>query len=699
MQGHYLSTSLAYLKGCGPNKAALLSKDLGLHSFADALTHFPFRYLDRTRFQPIGLISESMPYVQAIGAIEHKEWLPGQGKSRFTVHLRDKSGSMELTWFGNMAWLDEKLKPGQVLIVAGKPIFYKGQPGMSHPDFEIMQPGQQLQPGLSPMYPSSDKLRKAGLDPKGIGKLLKQIIDGLPAPIPENLSEAVLSRYGLIGRDQAFRWIHFPPDSQALQSARFRLKFEELFMAQFRMLQTKARNQTAQPGIPLPQLGPAFHTFYEQHLPFTLTQAQKRVLKEIRADVKSGRQMNRLLQGDVGSGKTVVAVLTALMAHDNGFQTALLAPTEILAQQHFLGISELLMPLGIRVGLLTGSTKKAERTKLHAALQQGEISLLVGTHALLEQEVQFHNLGMAIIDEQHRFGVAQRARLWEKARSTPPHVLVMTATPIPRTLAMTLYGDLDVSVIDELPPGRKNVITIHKGEEVRNEVYRFIRQQVEAGRQIYLVYPLIDESKKLDYKNMLEGFEVFKQHLPDIPADVLHGQMKSADKENAMARFVKGHIKVLVSTTVIEVGVNVPNASVMVIESAERFGLSQLHQLRGRVGRGADQSYCILLTGRQLSTEARERMAVMVATNDGFKIAEKDLELRGPGDLEGTRQSGEMQFKLASLLEDAPVLEQARQAVWHIVERDPDLLDPQHANLLRYLQARERSQGPWSMIS
>jgi ATP-dependent DNA helicase RecG len=442
-----------------------------------------------------------------------------------------------------------------------------------------------------------------------------------------------------------------------------------------------------------------FHGFYEGHLPFALTNAQKRVLKEIRADVKSGRQMNRLLQGDVGSGKTVVAVLTALMAMDNGFQTALLAPTEILAQQHFLGISELLSPLGIQVGILTGSSKKAERIKLHAALQNGEIALLVGTHALLEEAVQFQNLGMAIIDEQHRFGVAQRARLWEKARSLPPHVLVMTATPIPRTLAMTLYGDLDVSVIDELPPGRKNVITIHKGEEVRNEVYRFIRQQVEAGRQIYLVYPLIDESKKLDYKNMLEGFEVFKQHLPDIPADVLHGQMKPADKESVMARFVKGHVKVLVSTTVIEVGVNVPNASVMVIESAERFGLSQLHQLRGRVGRGAEQSYCILLTGRNLSKEAKERMAVMVATNDGFKIAEKDLELRGPGDIEGTRQSGEMQFKLASLVEDAPVLEQVRSAVWHIIERDPELQAPEHAALLRYLQARERSQGPWAMIS
>lgn len=677
----------------------MLSKELGLHTYADALTHFPFRYVDRTRFQPIGLISESMSFVQSIGAIEHKEWLPGKGKSRFTIHLRDKSGSMELTWFGNMGWLDDKLQLGQVLIVAGKPIFYKGQPGMSHPDFEVLQPGQALQPGLSPMYPSSDKLRKIGLDPKGIGRLLKQIIEGLPAPIPENLPEALLHRYNLIGRDQAFRWIHFPPDQTALQAARYRLKFEELFMAQFRMLQTKARNQATQPGIPLPQLGAMFHGFYERHLPFALTNAQKRVLKEIRADVKSGRQMNRLLQGDVGSGKTVVAVLTALMAMDNGFQTALLAPTEILAQQHFLGISELLSPLGIQVGILTGSSKKADRIKLHAALQNGEIALLVGTHALLEEAVQFRNLGMAIIDEQHRFGVAQRARLWEKARSLPPHVLVMTATPIPRTLAMTLYGDLDVSVIDELPPGRKNVITIHKGEEVRNEVYRFIRQQVEAGRQIYLVYPLIDESKKLDYKNMLEGFEVFKQHLPDIPADVLHGQMKPADKESVMARFVKGHVKVLVSTTVIEVGVNVPNASVMVIESAERFGLSQLHQLRGRVGRGAEQSYCILLTGRNLSKEAKERMAVMVATNDGFKIAEKDLELRGPGDIEGTRQSGEMQFKLASLVEDAPVLEQVRSAVWHIIERDPELQAPEHAALLRYLQARERSQGPWAMIS
>ena len=640
-----------------------------------------------------------MSFVQSIGAIEHKEWLPGKGKSRFTIHLRDKSGSMELTWFGNMGWLDDKLQLGQVLIVAGKPIFYKGQPGMSHPDFEVLQPGQALQPGLSPMYPSSDKLRKIGLDPKGIGRLLKQIIEGLPAPIPENLPEALLHRYNLIGRDQAFRWIHFPPDQTALQAARYRLKFEELFMAQFRMLQTKARNQATQPGIPLPQLGAMFHGFYERHLPFALTNAQKRVLKEIRADVKSGRQMNRLLQGDVGSGKTVVAVLTALMAMDNGFQTALLAPTEILAQQHFLGISELLSLLGIQVGILTGSSKKAERIKLHAALQNGEIALLVGTHALLEEAVQFQNLGMAIIDEQHRFGVAQRARLWEKARSLPPHVLVMTATPIPRTLAMTLYGDLDVSVIDELPPGRKNVITIHKGEEVRNEVYRFIRQQVEAGRQIYLVYPLIDESKKLDYKNMLEGFEVFKQHLPDIPADVLHGQMKPADKESVMARFVKGHVKVLVSTTVIEVGVNVPNASVMVIESAERFGLSQLHQLRGRVGRGAEQSYCILLTGRNLSKEAKERMAVMVATNDGFKIAEKDLELRGPGDIEGTRQSGEMQFKLASLVEDAPVREQVGSAVWHIIERDPELQAPEHAALLRYLQARERSQGPWAMIS
>jgi len=666
---------LAYLKGCGPNKAALLSKDLGLHSFADALTHFPFRYLDRTRFQPIGLISESMPYVQAIGAIEHKEWLPGQGKSRFTVHLRDKSGSMELTWFGNMAWLDEKLKPGQVLIVAGKPIFYKGQPGMSHPDFEIMQPGQQLQPGLSPMYPSSDKLRKAGLDPKGIGKLLKQIIDGLPAPIPENLPEAVLSRYGLIGRDQAFRWIHFPPDSQALQSARFRLKFEELFMAQFRMLQTKARNQTAQPGILLPQLGPAFHTFYEQHLPFTLTEAQKRVLKEIRADVKSGRQMNRLLQGDVGSGKTVVAVLTALMAHDNGYQTALLAPTEILAQQHFLGISQLLAPLGIRVGLLTGSTKKAERTKLHTALQQGEIALLVGTHALLEQEVQFHNLGMAIIDEQHRFGVEQRAALRDKGSGDAvPDVLVMTATPIPRTAAMTVYGDLDVSVLDELPPGRTPIHTRWAQNDLDElEVWQQVGDEISAGCQAYVVCPLIDESEKLEVRSAQETYEELSfGELAGLRVGLLHGRLKSDEKDAVMSQFRSGELDVLVSTTVIEVGVDVPNATVMVILDATRFGIAQLHQLRGRVGRGAARSYCWLV-GESKTSDGEARLEALVRSTDGFELAEVDLDLRGEGTIMGERQKGQNDLKLASLRRDREWVVTAREIAIELLDADPGL--------------------------
>ena len=700
MGSSVLDTSVAFLKGAGPRKAVVFKEELGIATYADLITHFPFRYEDRTKLTPLSELAQKTHNVQFLGVVLSAE-TAGTNKSRqrFVAHIQDKSGSATLVWFGKTDWLVGRLVPGKVYLFFGKPTLFQGTVQVSHPEFELFSEGTPVNRGLEPVYPSTEKSRKSGLGPMQIGKFVRQVWEQFPVKIAENLPQDLLQRLDLPDRNTALRQVHFPPDEPSMQKARLRLKFEELFMAQMRLLRKRDLRKAQQKGFPFEKVGEAFLDFYKHHLPFRLTGAQEQVIKEIRHDLGSGSQMNRLLQGDVGSGKTVVAVFSMLLALDNGFQSVLLAPTEILAQQHAQSIQELLNPMGLKVGLLTGSTKIAARKELHQALRNGSMPILVGTHAVLEDVVQFHRLGLAVIDEQHRFGVAQRARLWNKSSPLPPHVLVMTATPIPRTLAMTRYGDLDVSIINELPPGRKPVRTVHRHEAYRLEAYNFLKGQIQDGRQAYMVYPLIEGSETLDFRDLLEGFERLKKAMPDVPADLLHGQMKPAEKEDVMRRFVKGEVKVLVATTVIEVGVNVPNATLMVIESAERFGLSQLHQLRGRVGRGADQSWCILLTGPKLSEEGKARMRIMCETNDGFKIAEKDLELRGPGEIEGTRQSGDLKFKIADLAEDRFIMHHARAEAEALLGQDPELSLEKHQGLKRYLQVREESRNDWSMIS
>jgi ATP-dependent DNA helicase RecG len=696
-----LSNPIEYLKGVGPQKGELLRKEIAVHTFRDLLDYFPFRYVDRTKVEKIISLHAQMDYVQIRGRITRMEVVGENRARRLVATLKDETGEMSLIWFQGWQWMEKSLQLNTAYLVFGKLSLFNGYLQMSHPEMDVLTgetvTGKQF---LEPVYYTTEKLKVRGLTAKAIGKLTKNLLEQMsPNEIQENIPQPVLEQYRLMDRSKAFFKIHLPAGEEDAQQARRRLKFEELFLAQIRICRLKIKRQQLSHGFIFNQVGDTFNTFYNEYLPFTLTGAQKRVLKEIRQDTVTGRQMNRLIQGDVGSGKTMVALLTMLLAVDNGFQACLMAPTEILSQQHYKSISELLEKMSVRVALLTGSIKGKARKQILKDVLSGEIHLLIGTHALLENQVEFKNLGLAIVDEQHRFGVAQRARLWQK-NVMPPHILVMTATPIPRTLAMTVYGDLDVSVIDELPPGRKPITTVHRTEFQRPQVMDFIKEEIQKGRQAYLVYPLIEESETLDYENLMKGYEEVKAFFPEprYYISMVHGRQPADMKQANMHRFVTGDTQIMVATTVIEVGVNVPNASVMVIESTERFGLSQLHQLRGRVGRGAEQSYCILMTGNKLGHDGKERINVMVQTNDGFIISEKDMELRGPGDIEGTRQSGLLDLKLADIVADRAILEAARASAEKILQEDPDLTLPENQPLQQFLAA-QLGKSQWSKIS
>lgn len=700
-KGDMLQSPIEYLKGVGPQKGELLRKELNIHTFYDLLEHFPHRHIDRTVVQPIASVHPGTEYVQIAGTLTGFETVGNKRAKRLTAFLSDGTGLMELTWFQGVNWVTKSLKSGERYLVYGRVGYFMGKPQIVHPEMELWS--EQKSEGrafLEPVYPTTEKLKAKGITARSIGKLTYTLFEQLTdKDLPENLPDVILRQLQLKTRAVALRDIHFPADDATYQQALRRLKFEELFVAQIRMAMIRSSRHRFSRGIRFEKVGELFNSFYAHHLPFELTGAQKRVLKEIRQDTAGGRQMNRLLQGDVGSGKTMVALLCMLLAADNGFQSCMMAPTEILAQQHYNSLRSLLKELPVQVALLTGSTRAPERKKILQAAQEGSLHILIGTHALIEDTVQFKNLGFAIVDEQHRFGVAQRARLWEK-NLVPPHILVMTATPIPRTLAMTAYGDLDYSVMDELPPGRQPITTVHRYDRSRPQVMDFVKEEIEKGRQVYFIYPLIDESEKLDYENLQKGYEEIKAFFPEPRywISMVHGRMDVAQKDTNMQRFVTGDTQIMVSTTVIEVGVNVPNATVMVIESAEKFGLSQLHQLRGRVGRGSEKSFCILLTGSKLTNEARERLKMMCATNDGFRIAEKDLELRGPGDISGTRQSGMLNFKLASLVADKKILEVAKQCAEQVLNEDPDLISAGNLRLKEYLQSHKGSQQ-WSKIS
>lgn len=694
-----LSTPIAYLKGVGPKRAEVLQKEMGIQTYNDLLHYFPFRYVDKSKYYKISEIHSDLPYVQLVGKIIRVEEVGAKRAKRLVAYLQDKTGTLELVWFKGAKWIKNSIKGNTDYVIFGKPNLFNGKINIVHPEMETVEEHKKgMGSGLQPIYPSSEKLTNKGLNNKAIGKLTQALLPLLKNQIEETLSKNILQKLQLPTREKALFDIHFPKSSQDLQKAEYRLKLEELFFLQLQLIQLKLVRKQKLQGHNFSTIGNHFNTFYEQHLPFELTNAQKRVLKEIRMDCGGQHQMNRLLQGDVGSGKTLVALMSILMAVDNGFQACLMAPTEILANQHFETISELLKDMPIEIGLLTGSKKAAERKILHQGLEEGNTHLLIGTHALLEDKVKYKNLGLVVIDEQHRFGVAQRAKMWKK-NNHPPHVLVMTATPIPRTLAMTLYGDLDVSVIDELPPGRKEVKTVWKSDSHRLRIFGFIQEEINKGRQIYIVYPLIKESEKLDYKDLMDGYESVCRSFPDQQISIVHGQMKADAKDFEMNRFVQGETQIMVATTVIEVGVNVPNASVMVIESAERFGLSQLHQLRGRVGRGADQSYCILMSGNKLSTEAQQRLKTMVRTTDGFEIAEEDLKLRGPGDLMGTQQSGAIELKIADLIKDNALLHYARQLAIDTLEEDPALCSTKNKLILKAHLQHSEKRMEWSRIS
>jgi ATP-dependent DNA helicase RecG len=703
MSSYFLNTPVEYLKNVGFPKAELLKKELHIFKYNDMLTHYPFRYVDRTRFYKVKEINADLPYVQLRGKIVHTEILGTKRAQRFVVTFADDTGTIELVWFQGIKWISEKLKPHPTAeyVVFGKPAIFNNRFNIMHPDIELVsESNTTLAPALQGIYNTTEKLKARGLDTKGIARIQKSLIALIHNNIPETLSQEVIKRFHLISREEALKQIHFPQNAEALNKAEFRLKFEELFFIQLKLLKQKGIRERKFRGFVFSKVGEYFNDFYNKHLPFELTNAQKKVIKEIRLDMGSGRQMNRLLQGDVGSGKTMVALMSMLIALDNGFQACLMAPTEILAQQHFETISKLLMPLTIKVGLLTGSNKVKERRLIHEQLQSGEMHILIGTHALLEDEVQFKNIGLVVIDEQHRFGVAQRAKMWSK-NTQAPHMLIMSATPIPRTLAMTLYGDLDVSVIDELPPGRKSIQTVHRFDSNRDRVFGFMKEQIALGRQIYVVYPLIKESEKMDYKDLMDGFESISRAfpLPHYQVSIVHGQMKSDAKDFEMQRFIKGETNIMVATTVIEVGVNVPNASVMVIESAERFGLSQLHQLRGRVGRGAEQSFCILMTSYKLGSDSKLRMETMCRTNDGFEIAEVDLRLRGPGDMAGTMQSGVLDLNIADLAKDSQILHAARNMVIELLSEDPDLAKTENSAIAYQFALLNSNKTDWSRIS
>ncbi len=696
-----LDTSIEFLKGVGPFRADILKKELQIFTFGDLLQHFPFRYIDRSRFYRVSEINGEEQVIQLRGIIDRFEMAGKSYKKRLKAIFRDESGSLELVWFKGASWIQKSITPGKEYIVFGKVSRYNGKFNMAHPELSPVNEKSEVSGSLQAVYSTTEKCRSKGLDSRGIAKLIKTLLDELrPSDLPENLPDYLLKKYRLPGRWEAMRMIHRPRKASEHHAASRRLKFEELFFHQLKILRLKNRRNLEVKGFVFEKPPQLLTRFYKEVIPFELTGAQKRVLKEIRKDTLSGRQMNRLLQGDVGSGKTMVAFMSMLLALDNGFQAAMMAPTEILARQHFFSVRQYAEPLGLRVGLLTGSVKLSERKKLLSNLAEGQIDILIGTHALLEDPVQFKNLGLVIIDEQHRFGVAQRARLWQKSEKNPPHVLVMTATPIPRTLAMTVFGDLDVSVIDELPPGRKAIQTVHMTDSDRLRIFGFMEKEIATGRQVYVVYPLISESEKLDYKDLEDGYESICRAFPapKYQVSILHGRMKPEDKDWEMQRFVRGESQIMVATTVIEVGVDVPNASVMVIESAERFGLAQLHQLRGRVGRGADKSYCILVSKHKLSSEARLRMKTMTSTNDGFRIAQVDMDLRGPGAFDTTRQSGHLHFRVADIQKDLPVLIEARKSALHIIENDPGLLKEEHRVLNRLFSSEGGPPNEWSRI-
>ncbi len=679
----------------------MLKKELNIFTFQHLLEHFPYRHIDKTQVNLITDINYQTDYIQVTGVLSSIEMIGDKKAKRLVGHLRDRSGSLELAWFQGAGWIQKMLKEGESYIVFGKISFFQGKPQMVHPELELFtETASGGKNFLEPVYPSTEKLKSRGLSGRQIGKLTETLLAAISErEVGEILPATIVSKLKLMPRYEAIRQIHFPHSIKHYENALRRLKFEELFIAQLRLGLVKLQRHRFSKGVVFGTVGENFNNFYNHYLPFELTGAQKKVIKEIRQDTGTGRQMNRLLQGDVGSGKTIVALLCMLIAIDNGFQCCMMAPTEILSQQHFDSLTSLLKDMPLQVALLTGSTKTKERKSILTKLQSGEINILIGTHAVLEDPVQFKNLGFVNIDEQHRFGVAQRARLWAKA-IIPPHILVMTATPIPRTLAMTAYGDLDYSIIDELPPGRKPINTVHRFDNKRSEVMSFIRAEIEKGRQAYVIFPLIEESEKLDYENLMQGYENVKAYFPEPKfwISMLHGKQKSVQKNTNMQRFVNRETQIMVSTTVIEVGVNVPNSTVMVIESAEKFGLSQLHQLRGRVGRGADKSYCIMISGNKLSNEARERIKIMTSTNNGFEIAEKDLDMRGPGDIEGTRQSGELNFKLASIVQDRPMLESARAIVMQMLEEDPGLSVDENLRLKDYLRSLT-GKTTWSKIS
>ena len=690
---------IKYLQGVGPQRATLLNKELNIFSLHDLLYYFPYKYVDRSRLYYIHEIDGNMPYIQLKGQILSFETI-GEGRQRRLVaHFSDGTGVIDLVWFQGIKYLMGRYKAHEEYIVFGKPTVFNGRINVAHPDIDPAKDLTLSAMGLQPYYNTTEKMKRAGLNSHALEKLMGNAFALLQGTMPETLSQKVVEEHHLMSLDEAIRNIHFPQNPEKLRKAQYRLKFEELFYVQLNILRYAKDRQRKYRGLYFEKVGEVFNTFYSQNLPFQLTGAQKRVIKEIRKDMGSGRQMNRLLQGDVGSGKTLVALMSMLIALDNGYQACMMAPTEILAAQHYETIKQLLFGMNVRVELLMGSVKGKKREEILKGLLTGDVHILIGTHAVLEDTVGFSSLGMVVIDEQHRFGVAQRAKLWAK-NTCPPHVLVMTATPIPRTLAMTLYGDLDVSVIDELPPGRKPIQTIHQFDNRRPSLYAGIRKQIAEGRQVYIVYPLIKESEKMDIKNLEEGYEHICEEFPECQVSKVHGQMKPAEKDAEMQRFVNGETQIMVATTVIEVGVNVPNASVMVIENAERFGLSQLHQLRGRVGRGADQSYCILVTSYKLSEDTRKRLEIMVQTCDGFEIAEADLKLRGPGDLEGTQQSGvAFDLKIADIAKDGQLLQYVREVASAILEKDPTCVLPENEVLWRQLQALRKTNVNWAAIS
>ncbi|MFT5103952.1 MAG: ATP-dependent DNA helicase RecG, partial [Candidatus Latescibacterota bacterium] len=698
---NFLQTPIDYLKGVGPNRADLLKKELGILTYQDLLNLFPNRYLDRTHYYKIGQLQQTNAEVQLVGKITHIKMVEQKRGKRLVATFIDETGKIELVWFRGHKWIKESLKLNEPYVAFGKTNYYNGLFSMPHPELELLEDHQKsIRSAMQAVYPSTEKLGNSGITNRVIIGLMQELFLGSKNSFQESLSQHILSELKLVSKSDAIFNIHFPKSQDDLARATYRLKFEELFYIQLQLLRKNLVHKSKIKGYPFTKIGDYFSNFYNDNLPFELTNAQKRVVKEIRKDLGSKAQMNRLLQGDVGSGKTIVALLSILIAIDNDFQACLMAPTEILSVQHYTGISDICKDLGISISLLTGSTKASKRREIHENLENGSLQLLIGTHALLEDKVKFKNLGLAIIDEQHRFGVAQRSKLWHK-NELPPHVLVMTATPIPRTLAMSVYGDLDISVIDELPPGRKEIKTTHRFDSKRLAVFKFIRDEIKLGRQVYIVYPLIQESEVLDYKDLMDGYESIVREfpMPNYQISIVHGKMKPADKEYEMNRFIKGETQIMVATTVIEVGVNVPNASIMIVESAERFGLSQLHQLRGRVGRGASQSYCILMTSHKLTADAKTRLETLTRTTDGFEIAEVDLRLRGPGDIMGTQQSGVLNLRIADIVNDTAILKLARTYAIQVLKADPSLSSPENTPIQTTYAALTRYKNIWNYIS